>query len=255
MMARTRRELLKLSGVAVLSTLSVMLAVLPAPGQIPDSFTNLQVLPKDIAKRELVDTMRGFTAALGVRCPFCHVGEEGKPLSTFDFAADTKDTKQNARLMLRMAQSINNENLAKLVNRPAHAVQVQCVTCHHGFNRPRSLEDVLYEEITVKDIDAGVAKYNELRKKYYGGFTFDFRDGSLNNLAQQLLTANKHDAALAILQLNTQNYPDSPIAYFLLGETYVAKGDKAKAVENYQKSLALAPDNPMAKRKLEELTK
>jgi tetratricopeptide (TPR) repeat protein len=49
-------------------------------GQIPDKFTNLQVLPKDLGKRELLETMKNFTRALGVRCQFCHIGEEGKPL-------------------------------------------------------------------------------------------------------------------------------------------------------------------------------
>lgn len=30
--------------------------------------------------------MRNITGALGVRCQFCHVGEEGMPLERFDFA-------------------------------------------------------------------------------------------------------------------------------------------------------------------------
>ena len=32
--------------------------------------------------------MPGFTRALGVRCSYCHVGEEGESLSTYDFASD-----------------------------------------------------------------------------------------------------------------------------------------------------------------------
>lgn len=50
---------------------------MPAPGaprwQPPDP-TNLQVLPKDIPKAQLVQTMRGFAMGLGVRCEHCHVG-------------------------------------------------------------------------------------------------------------------------------------------------------------------------------------
>jgi hypothetical protein len=46
----------------------------------PDSFTNLKVLPKTIAPRALIDTMRGFAMALRVRCVYCHVGKEGQPL-------------------------------------------------------------------------------------------------------------------------------------------------------------------------------
>ncbi len=43
--------------------------------QIPDKFENLQVLPKEISKPELMENMKSFALGLGVRCHFCHVGE------------------------------------------------------------------------------------------------------------------------------------------------------------------------------------
>src|SRR5574341_2240843 len=113
----------------VISASVTNISAAPASGQIPDKFSNLQVLPKDISKRALVDTMKSFTRGLGVRCQYCHIGEEGQPLSTFDFASDAKATKQTARLMLRMVNAINNEHLTKLVKPAARAVQVDCVTC------------------------------------------------------------------------------------------------------------------------------
>ena len=63
---------------------------------------NLKVLPQDIPGPQLLSTMKFFSLSLGVRCTFCHVGEEGKPLSTFDFASDAKREKQTARKMLAM---------------------------------------------------------------------------------------------------------------------------------------------------------
>jgi uncharacterized membrane protein YphA (DoxX/SURF4 family) len=240
---------------AVALGLMVIFGAAPASGQIPDKFTNLQALPKDITKRALVDTMKSFTRSLGVRCQYCHIGDAGQPLSTFDFVSDTKETKQTARLMLRMVNAINNEHLTKLVKPAARAVQVDCVTCHHGQNRPRALEEVLFEVIAEKGAAAGTEKYHDLRKSYYGGFTFDFRDGVLNNLAQQLQAAGKGDDAIVMLKLNAEVYPEAPMAYFLLGELYLLKGEKTAAIENYKKTLSLAPDNPTAKKKLEELTK
>ena len=68
-----------------------------AAAQIPDQFTNLKVLPKDIAKGELVSLMREFSGALGVRCGHCHVGESATSLEGFDFAADDKEPKRVAR--------------------------------------------------------------------------------------------------------------------------------------------------------------
>ena len=76
-----------------------LLASSPIYAQIPDKFTNLKVLPKDISKQELQSTMRGFAFALGVRCEHCHV-EKKAPEHGLDFAADDKDAKKTARLML-----------------------------------------------------------------------------------------------------------------------------------------------------------
>jgi len=104
------------------------------PWQPPDP-TNLKVFPKDIAKRDLILAMRSYTRALGVRCPFCHVGE-GDDLSKFDFASDEKRQKKNTRVMMQMTTEIN----AKLADipepRPAGSIAVTCYTCHRGQQKP-----------------------------------------------------------------------------------------------------------------------
>src|SRR3989304_2757001 len=74
----------------------------------PEKPKNLQVLNKDWPGSRLSPIMRGFTRSLGVRCSHCHVGEEGKSLSTFDFASDANPNKDRAREMLRMLGSVNN---------------------------------------------------------------------------------------------------------------------------------------------------
>jgi hypothetical protein len=105
----------------------------PLVAQVPTTFTNLQVLPKDIAQRPLVDTMRRFVFALDVRCEFCHVGE-GNDLSKFDFASDAKPTKVTARAMLKMLASINTQ-LAP-IGEPSTLPKATCFTCHRGARKP-----------------------------------------------------------------------------------------------------------------------
>src|SRR3954468_10955213 len=80
---------------------AVLLAGSPAAAQFPDKFTNLKVLPKDISKHEMESIMRGFAFALGTRCDHCHV-EKKAPEHGLDFAADDKQEKKTARLMLQM---------------------------------------------------------------------------------------------------------------------------------------------------------
>src|SRR6267143_6508848 len=80
-----------------------------APGHFPpDSLINVKVIPKNTPVMQVIGMMRNFTFGLGVRCPFCHVGQEGQPLATFDFAKDEKRTKLTARQMMRMVEEVNH---------------------------------------------------------------------------------------------------------------------------------------------------
>ena len=121
--------------VALVLALGTLIAIGTASfAQIPDTYTNLKVLPKDIKKAQLMQRMKDFSRALGVRCHFCHVGEEDKPLSTYDFASDENYHKDIARLMITMTQQINGEILKDF--KDGQFTQVTCQTCHRGKKEP-----------------------------------------------------------------------------------------------------------------------
>jgi hypothetical protein len=103
---------------------------------LPDKFMNLKVLPQDISKPELVNTMKSFAQSLGVRCNFCHVGQ-GDDLSTYDFMSDEKEHKQVARTMLQMVREINQNHLVKLAEDGKQPPRVSCWTCHRGEEEPQ----------------------------------------------------------------------------------------------------------------------
>jgi len=102
-------------------------AATPAPAK--GEFKNLQILPKDIPRPELIAMMKGFSRSLGTRCIHCHVGEEGQSFDTIDFASDEKSEKRTARLMMKMTRAINADYIAR-VNE--HDSQVTCWTCHRN---------------------------------------------------------------------------------------------------------------------------
>lgn len=113
-----------------------------APG-----FKNLQVFPKDIPRQQLIDIMKGFTRALGVRCNHCHVVTATEPKETFDFPSDAKEEKRVARVMLRMASEINNawmprveaaEHPEAAAPPPPEQPKVSCWTCHRGKPEPEN---------------------------------------------------------------------------------------------------------------------
>src|SRR5687767_13971215 len=89
--------------VAVVPTASAQ----PAGKFPPDSLINTHVIPRSTPVMDVIGTMRNFTSALGVRCHFCHLGQEGQPLAEFDFASDQKRNKVVARQMMRMLADIN----------------------------------------------------------------------------------------------------------------------------------------------------
>ncbi|HMB67668.1 MAG TPA: c-type cytochrome, partial [bacterium] len=107
--------------------------------QVPEEFTNLQVLPKEIAKDDLEARMREFTFALNVKCSHCHVGPDN--LQDMDFASDEKPTKRTARVMMRMTDEINGGFLRDIETGRDARVEVKCQTCHHRVQVPEPIED------------------------------------------------------------------------------------------------------------------
>ncbi len=220
--------------------------------QVPDKFTNLQVLPKLISKEKLLGTMRSFSDALGVNCGFCHADQEGT--DKLDFPSDKKEEKEEARVMLKMVMGINKDYLSQLSKYTSDVMTVKCVTCHRGNKKPLMLEDVLLTTIKDKGLPQAISTYHQLHDQYYGSFTYDFSPETLVKLVEMLNDEQRYDDALGIANLNIEVYPNSGMAYYGLGEAYQAKGDKEKALETYKKAKEMMPESSrFIDRKIQEL--
>lgn len=218
----------------------------------PEKPKNLKVLPKDWSGSRLRPVMIGFTRALGVRCSYCHKGEEGKPLSTFDFVSDENPNKKRAREMYRMLGEID-EHLKKIEPSGDKRVNMWCHTCHHGRPRPMTLDEELGEQYQKKGLQAALDDYADLRKKYYGRAAFDFGEGSLNVFGYTLLESNDTSGAIQVFKLNAEVFPDSSNVWDSLAQGYLKAGDAKKAEENYEKALRLDPANQSAKDALKKI--
>jgi cytochrome c peroxidase len=128
-----REKLLLAAGCAALLAAVATAQAPSAPSPLAPPYKNLQVLSKDITQPQLMDNMKFFAQSLGVRCTHCHIGVEGQPLSTFDFASDAKKQKQTARAMLKMVHKINSEEFGV---KQFKDVKVTCYTCHRGALKP-----------------------------------------------------------------------------------------------------------------------
>ena len=113
----------------------------------------------------------------------------------------------------------------------------------------------LYNEFNpekkVFKADVLIDHYNKLTDKY--GYDCRPAENYYNGVGYDLLSQKSIDSAIEIFKANVLFYPESSNTYDSLGEAYMIAGDKNRAIENYEKSLALDPKNTNAEEKLREL--
>lgn len=229
--------------------LSFAVAAVPARAQQPEgprAPENLKVLPKDITRDSLLSVMRGFASGLGVRCEYCHVGEPPR----LQFAKDDKETKQKARFMLRMVDSLNHAVLTALPDRKG--VVIQCVTCHRGSPVPQTLTTALVAAVDSFGVDTAIARYTRWRADAESG-RLDVSEGAVNDVARVLARGDKTAEAIALLEMNQKNHPDSPEIDFQLGELHRQRGERDAAITAYRMVLQKRPDDRRAAARLKEL--
>jgi photosynthetic reaction center cytochrome c subunit len=233
-------------------------AIAQAPGKFPpDSLVNVKVIPKNTPVIQVIGMMRNFAGALGVRCQFCHVGQEGQPLSSFDFAKDEKRTKLTARQMMRMVEEINH----RLDTLPEHEkmmshVEVTCQTCHRGVNRPMPLDQVIQEAAqSGGGTDSATRAYRALRDRYYGRAAYDFGEPTLDVAAFRLARAGKFNEAFAILKLNEEQFPNSSNAATFRANINLLKGDTTAAIAAFREAVRRDSTNGEAQNRLRQLTR
>jgi tetratricopeptide (TPR) repeat protein len=254
-------------GIAVASLLFlagsvVVSAQAQGGGAAPQSngFTNLQVWPTDTPRAVVLNFMNAFDRSLGVECNYCHVQNNGR----FDFASDEKREKRVARKMILFRDSINVE-LAAIVDKPVTAgptsvearpgapTRVLCASCHHGLPVPVPLGEVISEAEKNGGATAGLAKFKELRAKFYGGQQYDFTDYALVGIANTALNAKRPDDAMRYLQANLEYFPKSSQTYQMMAQVKNAKGDKPGAIKDLETAVQLDPQNNQAKNQLQQL--
>ncbi len=224
-----------------------------AQGQIPDTFTNLQHYPPDISREALVGEMRRISLSLGVRCQFCHVGSpDGVSFEGVDFASDDDPHKVTARWMLAMVDELNARVTDELPDRGGSPVEMSCKTCHRGLARPRLLSQELRLTLDLEGADGLVEAYARARNRLESG-SYDFGEWEINFLAEDLEREGRPDDAIAVLEVNRAQHPESTPILASLGRLYEAGGSVDRAISIYDRFLELQPDNEAVAARLEEL--
>ena len=227
----------------------------PAPFDPFNKSSNLQVLPETTTPAELRDTMRGFALGLGVRCNHCHVGENPADLRTFDFAADDKAEKRSAREMLKMVRRINREVLPGIRRPdPADRLEVACMTCHRGLPRPELIQDVLRRERRTGGAEAAIARYRELRARYYGSHSYDFSEAPLIGEARDWGRGSDASDGLALAEFAAELFPNSAQPLAVQAELLAAQGRRQEAIDAAERAAGIDPQSPIVQHLLRTLS-
>jgi CubicO group peptidase (beta-lactamase class C family) len=116
-----------------------------------------------------------------------------------------------------------------------------------SYNSPAR---VLIKAIVTVGAEQAIGDY---RKRRESAPAERLDEGRINSLGYDLLRARKIDEAIALFTLNTEDFPASANTWDSLGEAYMIKGDKPRAIASYKKSLELNPNNKNAAEKINQM--
>jgi Tfp pilus assembly protein PilF len=117
----------------------------------------------------------------------------------------------------------------------------ESIAKEYGWNyaMQRNPVDILWLVANARGAAAAIQKYQELKKSSAKGLD----ENTLLQVAYQILFAGKTDDAIQVFKLQVQDYPKYWNSYDSIGEAYMKAGQKDLAIQNYEKSIELKPDN------------
>jgi tetratricopeptide (TPR) repeat protein len=109
-----------------------------------------------------------------------------------------------------------------------------------------------YDLLMRGQSDSALAQYKSARTKFSGHpfYHWMMNEGGLNAMGYQLMQDQRHEAAVEVMKINVENYPNSPNVYDSLGDAYEAAGDTAQAILYSEKALALLQTDTMTNENL-----
>jgi Tfp pilus assembly protein PilF len=98
-----------------------------------------------------------------------------------------------------------------------------------------------FEIVRAQGVAAAADLFHSVRQQNPDAVIF--AEYPMNDLGLQYLYGGRVEEAIELLKLNVVAYPDAFNTYDSLAEAYMIHGDIALAIENYERSVELAPGN------------
>lgn len=122
------------------------------------------------------------------------------------------------------------------------------------YNQPYSLpKKPLANSLSALLKKDGIEKARVFYEKSKTTAAYSLDENEINLLGYELLEQGKKQEAAFVFQLNLQAFPQSFNVYDSYGEVLLTLGDTLSAIDHYQQSLNLNPDNKNGLRVLQQL--
>lgn len=146
----------------------------------------------------------------------------------------------------------DDEEYARIVEKPITDLETDLAQIALGYPvQPRYAAANymlnLFEEHSIEAIN------KDYRIHINAAYRLVSKSSEMNTLGYVLLAADKVDEALIVLQYNTRFFPKDPNVYDSYGEVLAISGDVTEAIVNYEKTVALEPDNEHAIAQIKKL--
>jgi CubicO group peptidase (beta-lactamase class C family) len=103
----------------------------------------------------------------------------------------------------------------------------------------------------MKDVDKAIEYVST--ESFKKSWTFTNIENTINYMKDEFMKVNKIDVVIKLYKYVTTTFPESANGWHNLGEAYMKTGQNELAIEAYEKSLELEPDNEKTKENLIKL--
>ena len=149
-----------------------------------------------------------------------------------------------------------NEKLIFISTPEAH-IELAEKREHEGekfyFTKLTAGEKTALEYFKNKEYTKSLNAYKALQQK--DSLDPTIQEWDLNRTGYKYLKANEFEKAKAIFKINIALYPEKSNVYDSMGDAFKKENDTLKAIEYYEKSIAINPENRNSVKNLKKLEK
>ena len=163
--------------------------------------------------------------------------EKAKKKAAWEAMSDEEKTEYKKKMQAKEAAMSPEEKSAKMWKGICQA--------------DNSAACIVGKKMKKGGVEAGLKAFQKMKSAEEG--TYVFKEKEFNSLGYAFLYVEATDEAIAVLELNVKEYPDSWNCHDSLGEAYMVAKQYDKATKHYELAVNMNPESEHSKEQLQKL--